>query len=137
MGLNRFSLFLMRCKNAMEGSGHLTKLEQPDTVRKLVLKLPFNLRVRWRRLVDDIMETETRAVRFRDFTEFVDHEARVATNPVFRSIVEDTKPNMDRRDGRLQKGSLMKRAGELSFAAQVGSRMYQLVLHPLVEHPLQ
>ena len=61
MGLNRFSLFLMRCKNAMEGSGHLTKLEQPDTVRKLVLKLPFNLRVRWRRLVDDIMESETRA----------------------------------------------------------------------------
>ena len=121
VGLNRFSLFLMRCKNAMEGSGHLTKLEQPDTVRKLVLKLPFNLRVRWRRLVDDIMNTETRAIRFRDFVEFVDHEARVVTNPVFGSIVEDTKPKLDRRDGRLQKGSLTKRAGELSFAVQVGS----------------
>ena len=121
VGLNRFSLFLMRCKNVMEGSGHLTKLEQPDTVRKLVLKLPFNLRVRWRRLVDNIMETETRAIRFHDFVEFVDHEARVVTNPVFGSIVEDTKPKLDRRDGRLQKGSLMKRAGELSFAAQVGS----------------
>ena len=121
MGLNRFSLFLMRCKNAMEGSGHLTKLEQPDTVRKLVLKLPFNLRERWRRLVDDIMESEIRAVRFRDFAEFVDNEARVATNPVFGRISEGTKPKMDRRDGRLQKGSLTKRAGELSFAALVGS----------------
>ena len=121
MGLNRFSLFLMRYKNAMEGCGHLTKLEQPDTVRKLVLKLPFNLRLRWRRLVDHIMETETRAVKFSDFADFVDHEARVATNPVFGSIVEDTKTKMDRRDGRLQKGSVMKRAGELSFAAQVDS----------------
>ena len=46
VGLNRFSLFLMRCKNAMEGSGHLTKLEQPDTMSKLVLKLPFNTMVR-------------------------------------------------------------------------------------------
>ena len=117
MGLNRFSVFLMRCENTMEGSGHLTKLEQPDTVRKLVLKLPFNLRVRWSRLVDAIMETETRAMRFRDFAEFVDHEARVATNPAFGSIVEDTKPEMERRGGRLQKGSLMKRAGERSFAA--------------------
>ena len=122
VGLNRFSsLFLMRCKNAMEGSGRSTKLEEPDTVRKLVLKLPFNLRVIWRRLVDDIMETETRAIRFRNFVEFVDHEARVVSNPVFGSIVEDTKPKLDRRDGRLQKGSLTKRAGELSFAAQVGS----------------
>ena len=95
----------------MEGCGHLTKLEQPDTVRKLVLKLPFNLRLRWRRLVDHIMETETRAVKFSDFADFVDHEARVATNPVFGSIVEDTKTKMDRRDGRLQKGSVTKRAG--------------------------
>ena len=67
------------------------------------------------------MESETRAVRFRDFAEFVDHEARVATNPVFGSISEDTKTKTDRRDGRLQKGSLTKRAGELSFAALVGS----------------
>ena len=57
-------------------------------------------------------------LRFRDF---VDHEARVATNPMFGSISEDTKTKMDRRDGRLQKGSLTKRAGELSFAALVGS----------------
>ncbi|XP_044182096.1 uncharacterized protein LOC122962911 [Acropora millepora] len=95
VGLNRFSLFLMRCKNAMEGSGHLTKLEQPDTIRKLVLKLPFNMRVRWRRLVDDVMETEARAAMFADFANFVDHEARIATNPVFGWILEDARPKFD------------------------------------------
>ena len=121
MDLNRFSLFLMRCKNAMEGSGHLTKLEEPDTIRKLVLKLPFNMRVRWRRLVDDVMETEARAAMFADFANFVDHEARIATNPVFGRILEDARPKLDRRDARLQKRSVSKRPGELSFAAQVDS----------------
>ncbi|XP_015764366.1 PREDICTED: uncharacterized protein LOC107343321 [Acropora digitifera] len=121
VGLNRFSLFLMRCKNAMEGSGHLTKLEQPDTIRKLVLKLPFNMRVRWRRLVDDVVETEARAAMFADFANFVDHEARIATNPVFGRILEDARPKLDRRDARLQKRSVSKRPGELSFAAQVDS----------------
>ncbi|XP_015778928.1 PREDICTED: uncharacterized protein LOC107356819 [Acropora digitifera] len=121
VGLNRFSLFLMRCKNAMEGSGHLTKLKHPDTIRKLVLNLPFNMRVRWRRLVDDVMETEARAAMFADFANFVDHEARIATNPVFGRILEDARPKLDRRDARLQKRSVSKRPGELSFAAQVDS----------------
>ena len=126
VGLNRFSLFLMRCKNAMEGSGHLTKLEQPDTIRKLVLKLPFNMRVRWRRLVDDVMETEARAAMFADFANFVDHEARIATNPVFGWILEDARPKFDWRDARLQKRSVSKRPGELSFAAQVDSSQNSL-----------
>ena len=121
LGLNRFSLFLMRCKNAMEGSGHLTKLEQPDTIRELLLKLPFNMRVRWRPLVDDVMETEARAAMFADFANFVDHEARIATNPVFGRILEDARPKLDRQDAHLQKRSVSKRPGELSFAAQVDS----------------
>jgi len=33
--LDRFSIFLMRCKNTMECSKYLTKLEQPDTIKKL------------------------------------------------------------------------------------------------------
>ena len=116
--LNRFSIFLMRCKNAMEGSKYLTKLEQPDTIQKLVMKLPFNLRKSWRRLVDNIMETEERSVMFRDLAEFVDNEARVIANPVFGKIVEDTKPKQDTRNGRPR-----NRFGgrETSLAAQVGS----------------
>ena len=103
--LNRFAIFLMRCKNAMESSRNLTKLEQPETMKKLSLKLPFSLRVRWRRLVDEIMEDQGRAIRFNDLAEFVDHEARVATNPLFGKIVEDSRPRPDTRRGLLNKGS--------------------------------
>jgi len=52
--LNKFSIFLMRCKNAMEGSEYPTKLEQPDTIKKLIMKLPFSQRKTWRCLADHI-----------------------------------------------------------------------------------
>ena len=47
--LDKFFTFLMRCNNAMECSKYLTKLEQPDIIQKLVMKLPLNLRKTWRR----------------------------------------------------------------------------------------
>lgn len=40
--LNKFSIFLMRYKNAMEGNKYLTKHDQPDTIRKL-MKSPSSL----------------------------------------------------------------------------------------------
>ena len=98
----------MRCKNAMECSKNLTKLEQPETIKKLVLKLPFSLRVRWHRLVDEIMEDQGRAIRFNDLTEFLDHEARVATNTLFGKIVADFRSRPDTRRGLLNKGSHKK-----------------------------
>ena len=119
--LNRFAIFLMRCKNAMESSRNLTKLEQPETIKKLSLKLPFSLRVRWRRLVDEIMEDQGRAIRFNDLAEFVDHEARVATNPLFGKIVEDSRPKPDTRRGLLNKGSHEKTKERRSFASHVNN----------------
>lgn len=138
MGLNRFSLFLMRCKNAMEGSGHLTKLEQPDTIRKLVLKLPFNMRVRWRRLVDDVMETEARAPMFADFANFVDHEARIATNPVFGRILEDARPKLDRQETVCRNVLSQKGQGSSVLLHKLTvARIYLPVLLPLVDQPIQ
>ena len=96
--LDRFSIFLMRCKNAVGCGKYLTKLEQPDTIPKLVMKLPFNLRKTWRRSVDHIMETERRSVKFSDLAEFVDNEARVIANPVFGKITEDAKLKNERKD---------------------------------------
>ena len=116
--LNKFSIFLMRCKNAMEGSEYLTKLEQPDTIKKLIMKLPFSLRKTWRRLADQITETEKRSVKFSDLAEFVENEARISTNPVFGIIVG----KVDMRNSRSQSSSGHggKRARELSLATQVG-----------------
>ena len=50
------------------------------------------------------MEGEERAIWFNDLAEFVDHKARVATNPLFGKIVEDSRPRPDTRQGLLKKG---------------------------------
>jgi len=126
ISLDRFSIFLMRCKNAMECSKYLTKLEQPDTIQKLVMKLPFNLRKTWRRSVDHIMETERRSVTFSDLAEFVDNEARVTANPIFGKITEDTKPKNERKGKQSRSGR-----SKTSLAAQVGN-----VQSPPPEAPL-
>ena len=126
ISLDRFSIFLMRCKNAMECSKYLTKLEQPDTIQKLVMKLPFNLRKTWRRLVDHIMETERRSLSFSNLAEFVDNEARVTANPVFGKITEDTKPKNKRKDKQNRSGR-----SKTSLAAQVDN-----VQSPPPEAPL-
>ena len=115
--LNKFSIFLMRCKNAMEGSEYLNKLEQPDTIKKLIMKLPFSIRKAWRRLADQITETEKRSVKFSDLAEFVENEARISTNPIFGKIVD----KVDMRNSRSQSssGHVGKRTKELSLATQV------------------
>ena len=114
--LDRFSIFLMKCRNVIQFSKYLTKLEHPDTMQKLIMKLPFNLRKTWRRTVDFIMETEGRSVTFSDLAEFVDNEARVAANPVFGKITEDTKPRNERKDKQNRSGR-----SKTSLAAQVGN----------------
>ena len=42
-------------KNALAGSQYASKFDQPGNIRKLIFKLPFNMRERWRRRADDIM----------------------------------------------------------------------------------
>ncbi|XP_022792695.1 uncharacterized protein LOC111331783 [Stylophora pistillata] len=113
--LDRIFTFLMRCKNAMKCSKYRTKLEQPDTIQKLFMKLPFNLRTTWRRLADNVMETERRSVTFSDLAEFVDNEARVIANLVFGKNTEDTKPKNERKDKQNRSGR-----GKTSLATQVG-----------------
>ena len=102
--LEQFTIFLMRCKNAMGCSKYLTKLGQPDTIWKLVMKLPFHLRKTWRRSVDHIMETERRSVTFSDLAEIVDNEARVTANPVFGKIMQDAKFKNERKDKQNRSG---------------------------------
>lgn len=105
----------------MECSKYLTTIEQPDTIQKLIMKLPFNLRKMWRRSINHIMETERRSVTFSDLAEFVDNEARVIANPIFGKITEDTKPKNERQD--TQNSCLQNRSGrsKTSLATQVGN----------------
>ena len=88
------------CKNALASSQYASKFDQPGNIQKLVFKLPFRMRERWRRHVDEIMELQLRPVNFSDLVAFVDQEARIAPNPVFGDISDKTQSSSDFRSRR-------------------------------------
>ena len=118
--LSRFSVYLASCKNAMKGSQYSSKFDQPDNIQKLIYKLPYNMRERWRRVVDDIMELQGSPVKFDDLVSFIDREARIATNPVFGQITESSKI-LEARCSRGAVQKLLPKSRELSLAAQVNT----------------
>ena len=98
--LNKFTIFLSSCKNALAGSQYASKFDQPGNIHKLIFKLPFNMRDRWRRSADDIMERQPRPVEFNYPVAFMDREARVATNPLFGNISGNAQPFFNLRKGK-------------------------------------
>ena len=58
-------------------------------------KLPFSMRCRWRRNVDEITEVKRRMVTFPDLANFLEKEARIANHPVFGNI-STVKPPSNR-----------------------------------------
>ena len=72
MALDRFSIFLASYKNALTGSPYSSKFDQPRNIQRLVLKLPYNLREKWRRTANDIMELQSRPVDFSDLVALFD-----------------------------------------------------------------
>lgn len=84
--LKRFSIALTGCKNTLTEIGYLNKLENPDTLRAIVQRLPLGLRQKWRDVADNITETQNREITIADLSDFVSAKARVATHAVFGDI---------------------------------------------------
>ena len=84
--LQRFSVMLTSCKNALKEIGYQSKIENPDTMQRIVEKFPFGWRQKRRVKADSITEGEKREVSIEDIADFVETKARVANHPVFGSI---------------------------------------------------
>ncbi|CAB4025027.1 Hypothetical predicted protein, partial [Paramuricea clavata] len=95
VNLHKFSILLVCCKNVMDGNDFMTKFDNPENIHQIVQKLPFSMRCRWRRNVDEITEVKRRMVTFPDLANFVEKEARIANHPVFGNI-STVKPPSNR-----------------------------------------
>ena len=115
--LNRFSIFLTSCRNALTSSRYISNCDQPGNIQKLVFKLPYSLRERWRRTADDVMKFQARPVEFSDFVAFVNCEVRIITNPVFGKISDSSKPLPGPRASSA--GSKTSKLKNVSFLAQL------------------
>ena len=111
--LEGFSLFLHECTNTMSVLEMPSELDHVSNIRILVSKLPYKLRDKWRNRVDYIEEVEMRSVKFDDLCDFVDKQARVATNPAYGDISDD-KP----RSAPNNRGSRSQRTGLKNFATK-------------------
>ena len=52
--LQRFSILLTGCNNTLNEIGYLNSLENPESLRKIVDRLPYLLRLKWCDFVDTI-----------------------------------------------------------------------------------
>ena len=112
-GLQRFSTLLTSCKNTLKGIGYLNKLENPDSMRKIVDRLPFRLRIKWRESVDNLMQKEERDANLQDIAKFVESRARVANHPIFGKVTSDAK----RADPPSNKRPSYPKGGNHAYAA--------------------
>ena len=58
--LQSFSVILTSCKNTLADIGYLSKVENPESLKKIVSRLPFNLRQKGRDVTDTITERQER-----------------------------------------------------------------------------
>ncbi|XP_043222567.1 uncharacterized protein LOC122381883 [Amphibalanus amphitrite] len=81
--LDRLAVELRTCSNAVGSLGGADELNHPKTLRRLLEKLPFSIQEGWRREVDRIAERNERQASFTDLVNFVEVEARIASNSSF------------------------------------------------------
>ena len=86
--LQQFSTPLTSCTNTLKELGYLSKLDNPDSLKKIIGKLPYGMRLRWRDVVDSIMQVQEREVTIEDITKFVNAKARAVSHPIFGKINE-------------------------------------------------
>ncbi len=85
------ALYLIECQNVMEDLQYMDELNHPKSIKMLVLKLPYKLRDKWRTVTDHIQEVQDRRVVFGDLVGFVDKHARIASNPIYGSLNDESE----------------------------------------------
>ncbi|KAK3700746.1 hypothetical protein QZH41_001902 [Actinostola sp. cb2023] len=104
--LECLSNFLTQCVSAMESLSYLSILDHPQNLQTLVKKLPIYLQDRWRRQAIRMRKPNECLPKFKHFAEFIDTEAKIATDPIFsrevlRRVGQDdkvkTKPSPQNR----------------------------------------
>jgi len=90
-GLHNFSIYLLTCANNMETMTSLNQLNSPKEMMNVIMKLPFELRKKWRVITLDLSEKKS-PVTFRDLVKFVRKQAKLLNQPLFGAIKDSTKP---------------------------------------------
>ncbi|XP_071951906.1 uncharacterized protein [Antedon mediterranea] len=97
-GLEKFSIYLTTCKNAMDDLKSMREMEHPKNLQTIVRKLPYYIQDRWSRKSLEIRDKHNQ-ITFANLVNFITQEVRVATDPVFGrqtkrdKVKPETKPD--------------------------------------------
>ena len=80
--LDEFSIFLKQCKYAMCSIEAVKILENPENMRKLVMKLPHFMHDKWRSFVSKKGNYSTK-ISFDELAQFVETESIKANHPIY------------------------------------------------------
>ncbi|KAL6471710.1 hypothetical protein MHYP_G00203600 [Metynnis hypsauchen] len=92
-GLNTFALFLIGCCNAVNDVDYMDEMNNPTNMKCILSKLSFKLKEKWRSYAYDIKERRKKRARFPDLVDFVYHQAKVVSDPLFGYILDATIGN--------------------------------------------
>ena len=111
--LQKFSILLTSCRNTLKEISYLTRLENPDCLRKIVDQLPYSLELKLRDLVDSITQREARDPNLKDLTDFVEVRSRVTNHPIFGKVqVEQKSTDSKFNDRRKRDGKTFTADGQ-------------------------
>lgn len=117
--LQAYGLFLRGCCNAMEEVHSLCELNTPANMLTVMKKLPYKMRDKWRTIACDLQERNRRRAMFVDIVNFIEHQVKIATDPVFGNI-QDDRPSTA-KEAHKAKQSLRSRGKESSFATTIAT----------------
>ena len=83
VGIKHFSLFLIKCNNAMQSLSYLHVLNNPSNMLCIVHKLPFYLQNKWRERASKARRREQKVLTYPDLVDFVRDAADTANDPVY------------------------------------------------------
>ncbi|XP_074636885.1 uncharacterized protein LOC141895039 [Acropora palmata] len=92
------------CTNTFKELGYLSKLDNPDSLKKIIGKLPYSMRLKWHDVVDNITQVQDREATIEDITKFVNAKARAVSHPIFGKISEPEKNAQIKGPGKRSNG---------------------------------
>lgn len=116
--LQVYALFLRECCNAMEDVQYMRELDMPANMRKVILKLPYKLREKWRVSACEILERFNRRARFIDIVTFIEYQVKIVSDPIFGDIQNTQLTTVSKNGNRTKSQSKPRFKGD-SFATTV------------------
>lgn len=104
--LESLSIYMISCANMMEDVSQMSSLDHVDNLQKIVAKLPYELRKKWRGVSVHVKRRKDRIANFKDLTEFISEEAEVMQDPIFGKISDTTSASKLERKEKSKPKSL-------------------------------